>query len=55
MVDWFIHLTLIPRFDGSNPSPALTSFGKTIIQMCHSPPGVNVGVIIIAGPSGKQR
>ena len=35
---WFIRLTLNPRVKGSNPSLALTSFGKTLIHICHSSP-----------------
>ena len=35
MVYSFIHLILNPRVEGSNASPVLTFFGKTLICICH--------------------
>lgn len=34
MVWWFIHLTLYPKAEGSSPSLALVSFGRTLINIC---------------------
>ena len=47
-------MTLNPRVESLNPSPALTFFGKTLTTFATLHPGVNNylgGVIITAGPS----
>ena len=50
--------SLHSQSESSNPSPALTKFGKTLIQICHPSPMYKwlpaiARVMVIAGPSGK--
>lgn len=49
-----VHLTLIPRVKGSNPSPAQTSFVKTLIYIYSTSKYLGTaGVIINVVPSGR--
>lgn len=57
VVKWVIYLSLDPRVEGSNSSLELTSYGKTLVHIFHSPSRFKWvhGAIRIAGPFRRRR